>query len=179
MLPSIFKHKMSWFPERTFSPFIDIKIVLQESAWAQLAKLLYQIIIMNLSMITHGELPMPKNSYTNVFSSWWAQIKENWCLKFLLKRPLLTNLGREEVCKGMLIEKGKYSVGCTIFFKCQKRYILFFWWTNMREWEQVVTNLDILFLPQKLEVYLLTYFSKVILFWMLKWFYLEKKTKVL
>lgn len=114
----------SWFPERTFSPFIDVKMALQESAWAQFAKLLYQIIIMNIFMITHSELPVPKNSCKNAFSSRWAQIKENCYLWFFIRRPLLTNL-MKEVCRGLLIEKGKYSLGCTISLNVRRGTFIF------------------------------------------------------
>ena len=74
-------------------------------------------------MITHSELPVPKNSCKNAFSSRWAQIKENCYLWFFIRRPLLTNL-MKEVCRGLLIEKGKYSLGCTISLNVRRGMVM-------------------------------------------------------
>ena len=125
----------STFPKEFFSLFIAIKMVLQDCAWAELAKLLYQIIIANLFMISHSEGLVPKNSHMNGFSSWWAPMKENRFLQFLIRIPLLPNLMEEERLQSNADWKGKVLIRIHYFLwmsgvRCTH---LFFLWINTRE----------------------------------------------
>lgn len=143
---------------------------MQDCAWAELAKLLYQIVIVNLFMISHSEGLMPKKSDINGFSSWWAQMKENRFLQFLIRRPLLTNLKKEESLWRNADWKGKVLITIHYFLwmSGEKYTHLFFFWIIMRQLGKWFLIQTLFIFSIKIKGFPFDFFSEVIFFRMLQ-----------